>query len=83
MDENRKGAKKEEEAEGGGETGAGAEAAEGLHSAGGRAPEERSAADRTTESDAPGSEPLQDREDNPKGSYGGEGGKPRQPPPSA
>lgn len=62
------------------ETGAGAEAAEGIHSVGGRPVEDRSAVDRALASDDPGSEPLRDRQDNPKGSYGGDGGRPRRPP---
>lgn len=59
-------------------TGAGAEAAEGMHSAKGRSQQQKSGVDETTsDSDNPGSEPLRHRKSNPKGSYGGEGGKPR------
>jgi hypothetical protein len=50
-------------------TGAGSEAAEGIHSAddeGGRANDER-----------PGSEPLVDRETEHRSGYGGAGGKPK------
>ncbi len=61
------------------ETGAGGEAAEGLHSAGGRPASDSSGVEqgRDTDGDRAGSEPLTDRKDNPKGGYGGEGGVPR------
>lgn len=62
--------------------GSGAEAAEGLHSVTEHSPGRKSGVEETKDSDDPGSEPLQDREDNPKGSYGGEGGAPRRPPPA-
>jgi len=74
--------KPEESKDGEGSTGMGSEASEGLHSAAGHGTHEKSAVDRASENDDPGSEPLQHREDNPKGHYGGEGGAPRKPPPS-
>ncbi len=61
------------------ETGAGGEAAEGMHSAGGRPEEDTSGVEQTRDQadDRSGSEPLRDRTENPKGGYGGEGGVPR------
>ena len=64
-------------------TGAGAEAAEGMHATDSRSPHDKSAVtSRATgregsgESERTASEPL-DRTKEPKGSYGGEGGSPR------
>lgn len=64
-------------------TGAGAEAAEGLHGAGGRGHEDTSSVsgrpvgrDASGGIERAGSEPI-DRETEHKGSYGGEGGNPR------
>lgn len=64
-------------------TGAGAEAAEGLHATDGRSPHDKSAVtNRATgregsgESERTASEPM-DRTKEHKGSYGGEGGSPR------
>lgn len=72
---------KRQHSEKNGTTGAGSESAEGIHSdTSGRASGDRSAVEGASKGDEPGSEPLKDRK-NPKGSYGGEGGKPRKPPP--
>jgi hypothetical protein len=74
----------------GGSTGAGAEAAEGIHSAdGGRDPSHKSAvesqptgrggskvADGSADVAPSGSEPLVDRENEHRSGYGGAGGKP-------
>ena len=65
-------------------SGAGSEAAEGLHAVGGRDQHEKSAAtgketgrsDRKG-GDRAGSEPVQGKSTEHKGSYGGEGGAPR------
>lgn len=59
----------------GGSTGAGAEGAEGIHGAG----EQKGTLDQEQREQAgmSGSEPLQDRGGQHKGSYGGEGGSPR------
>jgi len=64
-------------------TGAGAEAAEGIHATDGRSPHDKSAVtNRATgregsgESERTASEPM-DRTKEHKGSYGGEGGSPR------
>jgi hypothetical protein len=66
-------------------TGAGAEAAEGMHSAkGGRSPEERSGVERARGEPGrgegaglSGSEPLRHRETEHKSGYGGEQGEPK------
>ena len=65
-------------------TGAGSEAAEGMHAVGGRDQTEKSAvenaADRQGDGDEgarSGSEPLEGRKTEHRGSYGGEGGEPR------
>ena len=65
-------------------TGAGAEAAEGLHSAKGRAPDERSGVEsahgepgRGEGAGLSGSEPLRHRETEHTSGYGGEQGKPK------
>ena len=67
-----------------GSTGAGAEAAEGLHSAKGRAPHERSGVEhahgepgRGEGAGLSGSEPLRHRETEHKSGYGGEGAEPK------
>ena len=67
-----------------GNTGAGAEAAEGLHSTKGRRPEERSGVERAhgepgraEEAGLSGSEPLRHRETEHKSGYGGEGTEPK------
>jgi hypothetical protein len=64
-------------------TGAGAEAAEGLHATDGRSPHDKSAVtgkatgrEGSGESERNASEPM-DRTKEHKGSYGGEGGAPR------
>jgi hypothetical protein len=64
-------------------TGAGAEAAEGMHATKGRSPSDKSAVTNKAtgragsgESERTASEPL-DRTKEHKGSYGGEGGEPR------
>jgi hypothetical protein len=64
-------------------TGAGAEAAEGMHATEGRSQGDKSAVtnkavgrEGSSESDRTGSEPM-DRTKEHKGSYGGEGGSPR------
>ena len=64
-------------------TGAGAEAAEGLHATDGRSPHDKSAAtgrakgrEGSAESERTASEPM-DRTKEHKGGYGGEGGTPR------
>jgi hypothetical protein len=64
-------------------TGAGAEAAEGLHSAGGRDERENSGLSerdtgRSDDSERAGSEPLGGREREHRSGYGGQGGKPVQ-----
>ncbi len=61
-----------------GGTGAGAEAAEGMHSVDDRSAARKSGVDSRRDADETGSEPLKHRTSNPKGSYGGEGGKPRE-----
>ena len=68
---------------GGKSTGAGSEAAEGMHATDGRSPHDKSAVtNRATgregsgEEERTGSEPM-DRTKEHKGSYGGEGGSPR------
>lgn len=65
-------------------TGAGSEAAEGMHAVGGRDPNEKSAVEKSTdrqgdgdEGGRPGSEPLEGRTSEHRGGYGGEGGEPR------
>lgn len=65
-------------------TGAGAEAAEGMHSSKGRSPEERSGVERAhgepgrgEGAGLPGSEPLRHRETEHKSGYGGEKGEPK------
>ena len=65
-------------------TGAGAEAAEGMHSAPGRSPKEKSGVDNArnepASGNAPGrsgSEPLQERETEHKSGYGGQGSQPK------
>jgi hypothetical protein len=67
-----------------GSTGAGAEAAEGLHSAEGRSQQERSGVEhahgepgRGEGAGLSGSEPLRHRETEHKSGYGGEGAKPK------
>ena len=67
-----------------GSTGAGAEAAEGLHSTKGRDAEERSGVDRSRDDQADGSEvqrsgsePLHHREVEHKSGYGGEKANPK------
>jgi hypothetical protein len=67
-----------------GSTGAGAEAAEGLHSAKGRAETERSGVERAhgepgrgEGAGLSGSEPLRHRETEHKSGYGGEGAEPK------
>ncbi|HLV26046.1 MAG TPA: hypothetical protein VKZ41_07010 [Gemmatimonadales bacterium] len=74
-DRHQKGPNRKKRDSGG--TGAGAEAAEGIHSANGRSSTDKSGVDTVSNSDDAGSEPLRHRKSNPKGSYGGEGGKPR------
>jgi hypothetical protein len=64
-------------------TGAGAEAAEGVHSAGGRDERENSGlterdAGGATDNDRAGSEPLGGREREHRSGYGGQGGRPVQ-----
>jgi hypothetical protein len=65
-----------------GSTGAGAEAAEGIHSAdGSKDPGERTALESqptgtSADGDRSGSEPLVDRETEHRSGYGGSGGKP-------
>ena len=65
-------------------TGAGAEAAEGIHSTKGKAPSERSAVEhahgepgRGEGAGLSGSEPLRHRETEHKSGYGGEQGRPK------
>jgi len=65
-------------------TGAGAEAAEGIHSTKGRRPEEPSGVEHTADEreldETPGrsgSEPLRHRETEHKSGYGGEGSRPK------
>lgn len=67
-----------------GSTGAGAEAAEGMHSAKGRSPSERSGVEhahgepgRGEGAGLPGSEPLRHRETEHTSGYGGEGAEPK------
>ena len=63
-----------------GATGAGAEAAEGIHGAGSeREPSDRSSVEETptgSDDDRAGSEPLVDRETEHRSGYGGAGGQP-------
>jgi hypothetical protein len=60
------------------QTGAGGEAAEGLHSTGGREQRARSGMEEVQSSgDDPGSEPIRGRTHEHKGGYGGEKGEPR------
>lgn len=65
-------------------TGAGAEAAEGMHSTKGRRPDERSGVERAQndraegeDAERSGSEPLRHRETEHKSGYGGEGAEPK------
>lgn len=81
MDRDTGGKKREEE---GGNTGAGAEAAEGLHSTKERSQQERSGVEhahgepgRGEGAGRSGSEPLRHRETEHKSGYGGEGAEPK------
>ena len=76
-DDDRQAKRRKEKGSKTGGTGAGAEAAEGMHSANGRSNARKSGVGTNRDADETGSEPLQHRTSNPKGSYGGEGGKPR------
>ena len=60
-------------------TGAGSEAAEGLHGAGGRSEEDKSGVTANREKgsqDRSGSEPLEERTEQHRSGYGGSGGAP-------
>jgi hypothetical protein len=58
-------------------TGAGSEAAEGIHGASAeREPSDRSSVDEPQTDDQAGSEPLVDRETEHRSGYGGSGGQP-------
>ena len=81
MDRDTGGKKREEE---GGNTGAGAEAAEGLHSTKERSQQEQSGVERAhgepgrgEGAGLSGSEPLRHRETEHKSGYGGEGAEPK------
>jgi len=63
-----------------GKTGAGAEAAEGLHSTDGRDPQDKSGVESTSTGESAersGSEPLQHRDAEHKSGYGGEKSQPK------